>query len=489
MLKAKSAVISLLLAACVVAGVFAGCGSTPSQAPVAQSSAAPAASAVPSDAPAAEPVKASGTVKMLSPLTGGKDEAEMKQFEKALSEATGLEVIVERPPSDYNQLLMQKLQAGEKYDMIYIGMDQYKELIAQGALTDLTDWAESSSIYQNNVSPQELDDIRVDGKIYAGFNKLELHRVVALNKVMLEAAGIDYKTIEPTLDGYYEVMKKLKAANPDPDFYPYNAVMWETWDLQPWMAAAGLKNGPILDSDGKTFASYARDEAAPVWEWFKKLYDEKLLDPGSFVDTAGDMRSKMGAASKKTAITVDWAMWVGIHNANAKTDNVSTDEFEIVSLPGVKNPNGDYMLCKGGASLFGVPTNAENPDGAKAILEFFATQEGGEMLSVGVEGYDYNIENGKYVQTEIGATHSNDHGAPRPIFKDFQHPIGYNLGVEEALQYLPYATIDYAIAGSDTEFRRAQGKWYVQIIKGEIGVLEGLAECRKEVVALGFVDK
>lgn len=430
----------------------------------------------------------SSTVKILSALTGGKDDAEMRLFEQALSADTGLNVVIERLATDYNRILLQKLQAGEKYDLIYMGMDQYLEFTSQGALLDITDMVENSAIFQNNIDPQEIEDIRLDGRIYAGFNKQELHRVVQLNRVMLEAAGIDYKTIEPTLDGYYQAMKQLKAANPAPDFYPFNVLIGEVWDLQPWMAAAGLKNGAVLGSDGKVFASYASDEAAPVWEWFKKLYDEGLLDPASFVDQSSDMRAKMGAASQKTAITADWAMWTGIQNGNAVTAGIGTDEYEIVSLPGVKNPDGNYMLVKGSPSLWGIPANAENPAGAFAVLEYFATQEGGELLSVGIDGYDYNIVNGKYVMTDVGMTHSSDHGAPSPIYRNFIHPVGFNPGVEDALQYLKYATIDFATK-NDTDFRRIQGKWYIRIIRGEVGVLEGLASCREELVSLGFVDR
>ena len=127
---------------------------------------------------------------------------------------------------------------------------------------------------------------------------------------MLEEAGIDYTQIEPTLDGYYEVFKALREANPSEDFYPFNTILSENWDLQPWMASQGLKGGVVVDeADGQTYVPYATDAAAPVWDWLKKLYDENLLDPASFVDKTTDMRNKLGAASQQTAVTVDWADW------------------------------------------------------------------------------------------------------------------------------------------------------------------------------------
>lgn len=485
--------LTIFLLATMVGGLLAGCskdGETTSGKTDATNEKAEEASGDSDKAEEAqdETSEASGAVRIMAAVTGGKDEEEMKLFQEKLSEATGLDVQIEKPASDYDSILMQKLNGGEVYDLIYINIGNYMKLIEQEALLDITDRVKASDILMNNVDAKEWEDITVDGKIYAGFNKKEVHRVVALNRVMLEAAGIDYKSIEPTLDGYYEVFKTLKEANSSKDFYPYNVILSETWDLQPFMAAQGLKQGVVIDKDGKKYAPYATDEAAPVWEWLEKLYEEELLDPASFVDKTKDMREKMGAASKKTAVTADWAAWVGLHNANALAGGISTDEYEIVSLPGVQTPDGSYMLGKGGASLFAVPANAANVDGAIKVLEYFATQEGGELLSIGIEGHDYTVDNGKYQLTEIGKAHSSDHGAPFPIDKDFKHPIGYNPGVEEAISYGDYASIELPIA-NEGDYKTIVGKWGIQIVKGEVSALEGLESMRNELISMGVTDK
>ncbi len=429
-----------------------------------------------------------GAVRMLVAVTGGKDAEEMALFAQALGEATGLTIEMEKP-ADYNTTLMQKLSAGESYDLIYLNADMYMNLVQQGALTDLTDFISASEILTNNVPPSEWEDLKVDGRICAGFNKRELHIVVNLNKVMLEAAGIDYKAVEPTLDGYYQTFKALRAANGSPDFYPFNTVLSQNWDLQPWMSAAGLKGGVVADEDGLTYVPYATDAAAPVWEWFKKLYDENLLDPSSFVDGTGDMRNKMNAASRLTAVDVDWAAWVGLHNANAAAGGVSTQDYEIVSLPGCRTPEGAYRLRKGSASLFAVPVNASNVEGAVKVLEYFATQEGGLLLSLGIPGHDYTVDNdGNYTLTEIGASHAMDHGAPVPIYTGFVNPIGLNLGVEEALTYIDYAGIETIIA-NENDYKSIVGKWAISMVRGEIGIPEGLAAMRSELVAMGICQK
>ncbi len=434
--------------------------------------------------------EASGSVKIFSAVTGGKDDAEMQLWAAELSKATGLDVTVERPASDYDTLLMQKLGAGESYDLIYLNASAYLNLVEQGALTDITDYVNNSTILTNNVPASEWADITVDGKVYAGFNKRELHILVALNKTMLEKAGIDYTTIEPTLDGYYEVFKTLKEYYKDtPDFYPFNTILSQNWDLQPWMSSVGLKGGVVTDTDGKTYVPYATDAAAPVWEWFQKLYAEGLLDPASFTDGTKDMRNKLSAASQLTAVCVDWAAWVGLQNANAAAGGVSTDDYEIVSLPGCQTPDGSYMLHKGSASLFAVPANASNVPGAIKVLEYFATQEGGELLSLGIEGNDYEVSaDGTYTLTDLGVAHGMDHGAPVPIYKDFVNPVGMNLGVEEALKYLDYASIE-TIIPNEGDYKSIVGKWAISMCKGEVSISDGLAGMRAELVSMGVCDK
>ncbi|MDD6790028.1 MAG: extracellular solute-binding protein [Lachnospira sp.] len=486
--------LTMGMAGVLAAGALAGCGGagttgTSSGEAGSQTAGASGTTTAGAEKTTSKSAAASGgSVKILSGVTGGKDEEEMKLFEQALSEATGLNVTIDKPASDYDKVLMQKLGAGSDYDLVYVTASQYANLVGQGVLLDITSYVKNSDILTNNIDPKEWADITIDGKVYAGFNKKEVHRVVAINNTLMKKAGLDYKSVEPTFDGYYNMLKTLKDASSDPDFYPINAVMSDAWDLQPYFAAVGAKEGVVLDENGKKYAPYAEDSAAPVWEWFKKLYDDGLLDPSSFVDKTKDMRAKMEASSQKTAVTADWAAWVGLHNTTASAAGVSTEDYEIVSLPGLQTPDGSYMLGKGSASLFAVPANAKNVEGAVKVLEYFATQEGGELLSTGIKDHDYTGTDGNYTLTDIGATHGGDHGAPFPIYKDYKPLFPYATGVEEAMSYAKYASIDMIIP-NESDYKEIVGKWGIRIIKGEVSTAEGLQSMRSELVERGVTER
>lgn len=426
----------------------------------------------------------SGELKILTNVTGGKDDAEMVLFQEALGQAVGLTVTMEKPAANYGDVVMQKLGAGEVYDLIYLNAPQMFYLQEQGALTDLTDYVTASPILSDTavIPADEWDQVKVDGRIYAGFNKTEVHRLVNINKAVAKAAGIDVDAIEPTLDGYYEVFKKMKEVGGE-GFYGLNAVIKDAWDLQPWFASAGLKAGQVVAEDGSVSVPYASEEAIPVWEWLAKLYAEGLLDPDSLTGSSGDMRGKFNTG--KTAVVVDWAAWTGLYNLNA--GEAFPEQFEAYPLPGTQTPDGGYMLARGDASIWVVPANAANVEGAVKVLEFFATQEGGELLSLGIEGHDYNRDaEGKVIFTEVGLSHNKDHGAPFPVSRQYVDPIGFPPNVELAMSYLPHASIQHSDALTDM-YRQIVAKYGTQIVNGTMSGAEGVAAMQEELKAEGVI--
>lgn len=434
---------------------------------------------------------AEGTVKIFTNVTGGKDEEEMDLFAAELGAALGLEIIMEKPASDYSQVLLQKLGAGEAYDLIYFNTPVMHNLHEQEVLTDITDRVENSAILGDpeNVLEEEWEAIKIDDKIYASFNKKEVHRLVNVNQAKAEAAGLDGRAIDPTLDGYYEFMKAMKDEHGD-DFYGVSMVLKDAWDMQPWFAAEGLKTGIVTNEDGTFSVPISQDEAAPVWEWLNMLYNEGLLDPDSATDGSGEMRSKF--QSGQTALVTDWAAWTGLYNSNAGEQ--FPEEFEAVAIPGPQTPDGGHLLNRGDASLWGIPANAENPDGAFRVLEYFATQPGGVLLSLGIKDHDYTVEDGVYTLTEVGVSHGLDHGAPVPIYEKFERPSPDNEGytdmnsyVEEAMEYIQYAVPETSNELTDT-YKEIAGKYSIQIVTGEIAVNEGLEAMRQELTDAGILQ-
>jgi len=362
-----------------------------------------------------------GAVLALSNVTGGKDDAENKLFEAALEKATGLEITWEKPTTNYDQTLLAKLGAGEPYDLVYMTQVNMYTLAAQGAIQDLSARIGKSKVYKENVDPAELEKIAFNGKYYAGFNKLEVFPLPNVNKAIADKVGVDPAKLA-TLDDYYQMLKKVKAymetTGGKKPYYPFFVYMTNAWDLQPWFSSVGLRNGVFIGSDGKKTAPYLDAKAQPVWEWLAKLYKEGLMSPDSFTGKTSDMRNKMWQA-QDIVLDSDWAAWTGLYNNNARAAGTYPDKVNVVGLPGVKGASGKYLLEQGQASLWCIPVSSKNPAGGFKIIEYFATKEGGLLLTAGIEGTDYTMTDGKIAYTELGAKHGKDHGAPVPISKNF----------------------------------------------------------------------
>ena len=437
-------------------------------------------------------------VRVLAGVTGGKDDAENKLFEEAMEKATGLNITWEKVPSGYDQVLMQKLGAGEVYDLIYLNQFQMYTLAKQGALTDITSRIANSSVYRDNVDKTELEKIQYNGKYYAGFNKLEVFPLVNVNKAITDKVGIDLNKLQ-TLDDYYNMLKKVKTYMETTEgrkpYYPFFTYMPDIWDLQPWFSSVGLRRGVFVDANGKKYAPYVDPKAQPVWEWLAKLYKEGLMDPASFTGKTGDMRSKMWQ-SQDIVMEVVWAAWTGLYNNNAKTAGTYPAKVNVVGLPGTKGPNGIYLLEQGGASLWAIPSNAKNPDEAFKLIEYMATQQGGLLLSAGIEGYDYNVVNGKIEYTEIGLRHAKDHGAPFPISTKFDlAQLGtMNPGVLESVSIgrradVQVAPMGYANGELDTrKYYDIMSKWMTDCVMGNVSAAVAIQGAQNELRANKLID-
>lgn len=430
------------------------------------------------------PAGDAGTVKILTNVTGGKDDAEMLLFAEAYGKGIGGTVIMEKPAANYGEVMMNKLNSGEQYDLLYVSLQQLYDMQADEILTDLTDWVKASPILGDPevVPTAEWEQLTIDGCIWGSFNKTEVHKLPAVNKVVADKAGVDLAKVEPTLDGYHELFKQLQAAGGE-GFYAFNTHIPGLHDLQPWFAAADLKMGFAKNEDGTLYVPIATEAAIPVWEWFAKLYAEGLMDPDSLINTTGDMRNKMMAG--QTGLVVDWAAWVGLYNVRSGENY--PDVVNVVPLGGVQNSKGDFMLSRGDPSIWVIPVNAANPQGAFKALEYMATQEGGELFSIGIEGNDYDRVDGKVVMTELGVSHGNDHGAPVPTSRKYVSPVPLNPGFAEAMAFLPYASLDLSTDKTGT-YKEIVAKYATEIIQGTKTAAEGVAAMQTELKDRGVID-
>jgi putative aldouronate transport system substrate-binding protein len=463
----RKRIATLLAAALTVPLVLTACANTDGKA-------ASGSSANTAEQAKDKPAKQE-TLRIMSAVVGGKTPDEMKQFEKEIERLTGIKVTIEKPDADYDKKLLAAISAGEKYDLIYLTKNNMDILVDQGVLTPLNDKIKASKILSDPavIPPEEWAQITYkDGKIYSVFNKKEGGTLPIVRQDWMDKLGLQQPK---TLDDFYNVLKAFKERDPDgngkADTYGLSTA--GLYDIQGFMSAAGVKYKYVIDKDGKRSIPYASDAAVPVYEWFAKLYREGILDPNFSTNDTAKMRELF--LTNRVGMVTYWDAWVGLFN-NMKKDQ--DPKFQAKGIPGAVGPDGKIMLRRGDPSVWAIPVNAEHPDTAMKFLEFWNTEKGNILGSLGIEGVDYTVKDGKYELTEEGKQHGMDHGAPFWYNSKFQARkiiFDNNATIEQSTKDWPSA-------------EKIVQNYAFQAMTGKMPAADAVKKMRDELKAANLID-
>ncbi|NLL43041.1 MAG: extracellular solute-binding protein [Firmicutes bacterium] len=425
-------------------------------------------------------------LRVVSSISGGKTAEESELFAKEVGEALGLEVEWIRPSGD--EYLQTALRSGERFDLIYLNTPFMDQLVDQGALLPLTDFIKNSPILSDPtvIPTEDWEMIRYpDGHIYSVFNKYEGGTLPTVRADWLEKLGLE---VPQTLDDFYNVLKAFVEQDPDGNGIDdtYGLSTSGLYDIQGFMGAFGVKARYVIDEDGRRTIPYASEAAIPAYEWLNMLYREGLLDPNFVTNSTADMRNLFLA--DRVGMVTYWDMWVGLFNATRLQEDPNT-EFRAMGIAGPEGPNGERILRRGDPSIWAIPANAQNPEGAKRFLEFWHTEAGIILGSVGVKGYDYIIkEDGTMELTEIGVAHNMDHGVPRWYNTNVEAPFGSLPGVKEAEVFVnKYATLEISTA----DWPRAEAivnDYAFRAITGQMTAEAAVKKMHEELMAANLID-
>ncbi|NDV01072.1 ABC transporter substrate-binding protein [Pseudoroseicyclus tamaricis] len=416
-------------------------------------------------------------LRILSAVTGGKDAEEQEFFVAELEEHLGLDIEMIKPAADYNNVLFTSLASGEQFDLIYGDSSMLPTLVDQGAIMQLNDIIESSAVLSDPavIPDGEWDLFDMDGALYGVPNKFEGGTMPIARGDWMDAWGMEPPATIEEWEAYFDRAQEEYGA--------YGISSAGLYDIQGWMSGWGLKAGYVVDDAGNRTIPYASDDAAAAWDWFCELTEKGQLDPNFASNGSGEFRNLFMA--DQAAAVGYWDAWVGLFNNLMAEQN---PEFRAMGVAGAEGPNGEVILRRGNASLWMIPANAQNVENAVAFLEFWHSQPGYLMGTLGIEGHDYNVENGEYVLTEIGQAHGMDHGAPRVASTTWENPFGALPGVNEAEEIvIEYATTEYQPLDWVDAQPIVEGYAY-QAMACEITGEEAVQRMQDDLTAAGLID-
>lgn len=412
--------ISVLLAATMMATMFAGCGSDA------------ASTDAEGKADSADSTEAGGVKEFTAffavPGSEINDDNEIQQI---IADKTGVKVKETwLTGQTAEEAVGMMITGGELPDFICGGSGQ-SQLYDADALVALDDYLDDYPNIKNFFTQQQWDQLRQDdGHIYwipqfsniKGEEKVCTHNDEAFWIQARVLKWADYPEIR-TMDQYFDLIERYNEANPTmedgTENIPYTILCddWRYFCLEnaPQFLDGYPNDGScIVDPETLTVIDYNTTDTAI--QYFQKLneeYQKGIVDPESFTQSYDEYIAKL-STGRVLGMIDQW--WDFAYTAGDAIKQAGLDEqgCDYIPLPiTIDESVENQWHCSGGvlnvSDGLAITTSCEDVEGALQFVDDLLSQDIHNLRFWGVEGVDYNVdENGEFYRTEEQRTRAVD---------------------------------------------------------------------------------
>lgn len=412
--------ISVLLAATMLAAMFAGCGSDA------------ASTDAKENADGADSTEAGGVKEFTAffavPGSEINDDNEIQQI---IADKTGVKVKETwLTGQTAEEAVGMMITGGELPDFICGGSGQ-SQLYDADVLVALDDYLDDYPNIKNFFTQQQWDQLRQDdGHIYwipqfsniKGEEKVCTHNDEAFWIQARVLKWADYPEIR-TMDQYFDLIERYNEANPTmedgTENIPYTILCddWRYFCLE--NALQFLDGYPndgscIVDPETLTVIDYnTTDTAVKYFQKLNEEYQKGIVDPESFTQTYDEYIAKLSTGRVLGMIDQWWDFAYTAGDA-IKQAGLDAQGCDYIPLPitideSVKN----QWHCSGGvlnvSDGLAITTSCEDVEAALQFVDDLLSQDIHNLRFWGVEGVDYNVDdNGEFYRTEEQRTRAVD---------------------------------------------------------------------------------
>ncbi|MCY9659711.1 extracellular solute-binding protein [Paenibacillus chondroitinus] len=320
----------------------------------------------------------------------------------------------------YKTKLNLKMSSGDIPDVVRIDFaDDFQKYAQQGAFYDLTNLINEKDTPNilKEVPKEVFEQAKVNGKIYGipyqGGPGAGYRWNLVLRKDYLESAGTQ---VPKTLDEYYDLLKKIKAAKPDViPLGGYTAQIgqqkYANNSFDHIFGAFGVTPGYFTEKNG-TFSNYDIDpKMKDALLYLQKMYAEGLIDKEFATIKEEQLRAKLFSGK-----LFSWMGWWSTPNdydtqvetnelkksgklaTDGKLPDQSFQPLKYLTLTDSIVGSDGKAVAPAGApfgQMHAISAKTKDPKKVLSIIENSLSLEN-QMLTVwGIEGEDYKIDNGK----------------------------------------------------------------------------------------------
>ena len=412
--------ISVLLAATMLAAMFAGCGSDA------------ASTDAKENADGADSTEAGGVKEFTAffavPGSEINDDNEIQQI---IADKTGVKVKETwLTGQTAEEAVGMMITGGELPDFICGGSGQ-SQLYDADVLVALDDYLDDYPNIKNFFTQQQWDQLRQDdGHIYwipqfsniKGEEKVCTHNDEAFWIQARVLKWADYPEIR-TMDQYFDLIERYNEANPTmedgTENIPYTILCddWRYFCLEnaPQFLDGYPNDGScIVDPETLTVIDYnTTDTAVKYFQKLNEEYQKGIVDPESFTQTYDEYIAKL-STGRVLGMIDQW--WDFAYTAGDAIKQAGQDAqgCDYIPLPitideSVKN----QWHCSGGvlnvSDGLAITTSCEDVEAALQFVDDLLSQDIHNLRFWGVEGVDYNVDdNGEFYRTEEQRTRAVD---------------------------------------------------------------------------------
>lgn len=302
--------------------------------------------------------------------------------------------------------------SGDYPDLIY-AKGELGKLVDADAIIDLTDLIEEHAPNIKKIMSENMNRLKYsneDQAIYAiptnigvGQQYFDATNGFQVQHRVLKELG--YPEIR-TIDDFEKVLREYAEKHPTTDGQPtipltLNADGWKmliTVTNQANNTTGGMNDGEY-HVDPETYEAmlhYKRPVEREYFRWLNKLYNDGLLDKDSFVQKEDQYKAKIASGRVLGLTSVDWEYGEAENALKAAGKYEYTYAHFPVTL---SEEYKDHAMQSFGVDGYGISITTACKDPVRAIkfLDWLASDEGQVLRNWGIEGKQYNVENGTRV--------------------------------------------------------------------------------------------
>jgi len=350
-------------------------------------------------------------------------------FAKVVKDRFNLELSILAPQVSGDQLYQTRTADGNLGDLVLLDAGQFQDCVKAGLLKDVA--ADIYSYENLKTYKQQIDTLNAglpdnDGKLYGIPTEMVNTSPTSYTQDVIYSSPMLrwdlYKEIGSPdiqdLDGLLDALEEMMKVNPTNDAgeKTYGMSLWPDWDnndnmigianavqLTTWYGEK-IKQSVILKPDGSFIP--LTDKNGSYYKMMKFLFDayqRGLVDPDSATQKWDDACTKM----KDGRVFLMWYSWqVGFWNNAERLKNGSAFIFIPVKDQTYYQDADSFF---GSGRVFAVGAGVDDTKYKKIMefLDWYASPEGVMYQHNGLEGFNYEVRDGRYYKINDDALMTN----------------------------------------------------------------------------------